>query len=176
MGKLSHLTALSVSVLSWFVFVSVLITIFDRLGAPASDDAPITRLKINLEEHRFEEEVVEGRSTGIADLCFVLGFVLSRVVYKLINRRIPISRKEIRWLIYISAGFSIWAFSGELLLASPELAPGVLMVWVMGGEWVNTPLDPRVTTYVVRKLMHFAIGAGIIGLCRWDYMRTFRPN
>lgn len=175
MRRYTRLIALAVSILSWYVFAFALSALFDRLGMPIYIDSPVTRLALNLEEHRFDEEVVNGRSTGTGDAWIILTLVFSRLVYKLVDTRSPISRGEKRWLIYASVGFAVWAISGEFLRASVGLAPGSIRLWVTG-EWLDTPLDPRVVTYIVRKGLHLLLGVGIIGICRWDYVRTFRPT
>lgn len=176
MGRYTLLIALTVSILSWFATVYLLAYFFDRVGMPIALDTPTTILELNTEEHRFDEKVVNGRSTGTGDVCFVLALVFSRLVYKLLDSRRPISRREKRLLLYTSVGFTVWAFFGELLRTSVGLAPGSFMLWITGAEWMDTPLDPRVVTYMVRKLVHLAIGAAIFGLCVWDFARTLHPN
>jgi len=175
MGKYAKWVAIPASILTWFVSTSLLLAIFDKVGIPLEIDAPTTRVEFDLDSHRFVEETVDvGDSTGTGDICLILGLLLSRIVYKLIDRRTPISKREKRWLVYIVFGYGLWAISGDWL-RTPLDFDEIIFWWTSGG-WLDAPLDSQLRMYIGQKLLHLAIGIGIVVLCRWDYRRTFPPN
>lgn len=150
-------------------------TVFDSIGLPIESEAPTIRIKLDRDNHRFYEKNFDyGDDTGMADLSMVWGLVLSGIVYKLIDRRVPISAREKRWLMYIVVGFAIWAFAGDML--SNPLDMHEIVFWVMSGEYLDTPLEPPIPTYLLQRLLHWSIGIVIVILCRWDYRRTFPPT
>jgi len=172
-GKYVKWIALPVSVLSWYISGSLLLALYEKVGIPF-EIAPTTRVQFDRDNLRFVEETVErGESTGAADLWMILAVVLARVVYKLIDRRTPISGKEKRWLVYIVFGYGLWAISGDWLRTPLDFI--VIVFWWNSGGWWDAPMDAQTRTYVVLNLLHLAIGIGIIVLCRWDYRRTFPP-